>query len=70
MRAHRLVALVIVTAIVTAGCQGSDPVERPGLSEGEPAPRFTLPSAGGGQVSLDDFVGRKPALLYFSMGPG
>jgi len=34
------------------------------------APGFTLPNAQGPSVSLADFRGQRPALLYFSMGPG
>jgi hypothetical protein len=29
-----------------------------------------LPSAGGQDISLGDYRGEKPVLLYFSMGPG
>lgn len=32
---------------------------------GTVAPRFTLPSQSGEMVSLEDFVGRKPVVLYF-----
>jgi len=32
---------------------------------GQPAPRFTLPSSTGGNVALDDFIGRKRVVLYF-----
>lgn len=39
------------------------------LSEGQAAPDFSLPAAGGGMVSMSDFGG-KPILLYFSMGHG
>lgn len=34
------------------------------LEIGSPAPKFTLPAAGGGSVSLDDYSGRK-VILYF-----
>lgn len=37
--------------------------------EGSTAPAFSLASADGEQVSLDDHAGRS-VLLYFSMGPG
>lgn len=37
---------------------------------GKPAPDFSLPAAGGGEVSLGDYRGKKAVLLYFSMGPG
>jgi hypothetical protein len=42
----------------------------PTLRVGEKAPGFALPAVGGGSVALDDYRGRKPVLLYFSMGPG
>ncbi|MBV9545974.1 MAG: thioredoxin-dependent thiol peroxidase [Chloroflexi bacterium] len=32
---------------------------------GEPAPKFTLPSTEGGDVSLDDFKGKQAVVLYF-----
>lgn len=32
---------------------------------GQMAPKFTLPSSTGGNVSLDDFDGRKTVVLYF-----
>ena len=35
------------------------------LKEGDPAPKFSLPSATGSQVSLDDFLGKKNLVLYF-----
>jgi hypothetical protein len=42
----------------------------PPVQPRERAPRFTLPSASGPLVSIDDYIDRKPVLLYFSMGPG
>ena len=50
-------------------CDGTSE-EGASLAEGDRAPAFTLPSADGDKVALSDFVGAKPALLYFSMGPG
>lgn len=32
---------------------------------GQNAPAFTLPSSEGGQVSLQDFIGKQPVVLYF-----
>lgn len=40
------------------------------IEVGAEAPNFELPAAQGGDVSLADFAGKKPVLLYFSMGPG
>ncbi|MBA3553120.1 MAG: redoxin domain-containing protein [Actinobacteria bacterium] len=37
---------------------------------GGQAPNFTLRSAQGETISLADYRGEKPVLLYFSMGPG
>jgi hypothetical protein len=56
--------------VVAASCDGArtEPVSTP--QEGDQAPGFSLPSAGGGSVALADFAGKKPVLLYFSMGPG
>lgn len=50
-------------------CDGTSE-DGPSLAEGDRAPAFTLPSAAGENVTLADFAGTKPALLYFSMGPG
>ncbi|HYA79672.1 MAG TPA: peroxiredoxin [Methylocystis sp.] len=35
------------------------------LNEGDPAPDFDLPGAGGAQLSLADFKGRKLALYFY-----
>jgi thioredoxin-dependent peroxiredoxin len=35
------------------------------LSEGQKAPDFALPAPGGRTVSLADFSGKKPVILYF-----
>jgi hypothetical protein len=63
--------LVLMPFVVS--CQGTEtakgrPESVPRI--GELAPAFALPSAEGGQVSVRDFQGRSPVLLYFSMGPG
>ena len=66
-----LLLLVLLAACETEGeqPQGSSAARAP-LSEGDPAPDFQLPSAGDGTVRLSDYRGKKPVLLYFSMGPG
>lgn len=43
---------------------------RDGLKPGKKAPDFTLPSAGGGDVSLRDFAGRKLLLVFTQSGCG
>ena len=66
IRTLRVAALMALATIVGGACNaGPEPV-----SSGTAAPAFTLPSAAGTKVSLADFVGSKPVLLYFSMGPG
>lgn len=41
-----------------------------GLQVGDVAPAFTLPATDGSQVSLTDYVGQQPVLLYFHMAVG
>jgi methylamine dehydrogenase accessory protein MauD len=43
---------------------------REGLRPGGRAPDFTLPSTGGGEVSLHDFAGRKVLLVFTQSGCG
>lgn len=35
-----------------------------------PAPAFSLPALGGGNVSLSQYAGKDHVLLYFNMGTG
>lgn len=35
------------------------------LTEGQQAPKFTLPSSGGDTISLDDYLDKKNVVLYF-----
>lgn len=65
---RRSVALATLLVLL-ATCSG-DRGSQPSLDEGDRAPDFSLPSAAGGEVGLSDFSGKKPVLLYFSMGPG
>lgn len=42
----------------------------PGLSIGQPAPQFRLPTAQGAEVGLQDFRGKKNVLVWFTKGMG
>jgi len=73
---HRLAALVLLPALLTAACSsapgssdetGAGPDV--GVTVGDQAPVFTLSTADGKEASLSDYRGRS-VLLYFSMGPG
>jgi hypothetical protein len=69
-----VVALSLVGLVGIAcgggGAAGPPPPAGGTLRAGDPAPGFKLPSAQARSVSLAEFRGRKPVLLYFSMGPG
>lgn len=68
----RAVAAIFASVFLLAACTKQAPLS-PTTSDvavGDEAPAFTLPSASGSSVSLADFEGHKPVLLYFSMGPG
>lgn len=41
-----------------------------GLTVGDQAPDFKLPTASGGVISLADYSGNQPVLLYFHMAVG
>ncbi len=56
----RLVVLVLLLALAIAGCGGTD---------AETAPGFSLESAGGATVALEDYSGT-PVLLFFHMADG
>ena len=67
----RLTPLAVLLAVLVAACTGGGTsTAEAGLNVGDRAPSFDLPAAAGGRASLDDYVGEKPVLLYFSMGPG
>jgi peroxiredoxin len=38
------------------------------VAVGQPAPSFRLPSAQGGEVSLEDYAGRRNVILFFAKG--
>ena len=62
-------ATFLALALVTVTCSGAEEASD-GARVGKEAPKFSLTSASGDQVSLDDYLGQRPVLLYFSMGPG
>jgi hypothetical protein len=68
-----LVAALALLGLLAAACgarpTGTVASETP-VQPGDRAPDFRLPAAGGSEVSLDDYRGTRPVLLYFSMGPG
>jgi hypothetical protein len=59
-------AAAVLAAIAFTACGGDDET---GLAVGDDAPDFSLPAAGGGQISLEDFRDQ-PVLLYFHMADG
>ena len=59
--------IIILAGLLLSACSNSTPSE---FTVGGPAPAFTLPNAGGGQVSLADYQGQQPVLLYFHMAAG
>jgi hypothetical protein len=69
-RAGGFIAVALALAAIGTACSGQTGTKESGLRVGSMAPSFSLPSTTGGSVSLSEFRGRKPVLLYFSMGPG
>lgn len=41
-----------------------------GLQVGDPAPSFSLSASDGSTVTLDDYKGKQPVLLFFHMADG
>ena len=68
-RAWILAAMGVALVLVTGGCSGGGGAPED-AQVGNNAPEFSLSSANGDEVSLDDYLGHRPVLLYFSMGPG
>jgi hypothetical protein len=60
----------VILLTTLSGCTGGTEDDASPVGVGAEAPPFTLAAAEGGTVALADYVGRKPVLLYFSMGPG
>jgi cytochrome oxidase Cu insertion factor (SCO1/SenC/PrrC family) len=65
-------ALIVVA--VLSGCRSTQPdatrESAPTLTVGDAAPEFSLQAADGSEVTLQSVTSGRPALFYFSMGPG
>jgi hypothetical protein len=61
-----ILSLVSLLGFVLAACNPTGDE----LDIGDQAPSFTLPSEVGEQVSLVDYRGKQPVLLYFHMAVG
>ena len=61
-----VLSLILITPVLAA----CGPSNGEGLAVGDTAPAFTLQSASGDQISLSDYRGSKPVLLYFHMADG
>ena len=73
MRRVAFLAVIVAGSLLVTSCDsrnGGAGTKTDTLREGDRAPNFVLPAANGPEVSLEEFRGRKAALLYFSMGPG
>jgi hypothetical protein len=65
---HRFITIGLFWAIVfglSACSSGED-----SLSVGDDAPEFTAAAADGRMISLGDYVGKQPVLLFFHMAVG
>jgi cytochrome oxidase Cu insertion factor (SCO1/SenC/PrrC family) len=60
--------LAVLAMLLLAGCDQGDKADE--SAAGGEAPDFTLPAANGGEVSLADYKGKQPVLLYFHMAVG
>ena len=65
---HSVVRLwvLFLVGVLASACGNSSA----GLSVGDRAPDFTLPTSAGGVASLSNYVGKQPVLLYFHMAMG
>jgi hypothetical protein len=71
----RLAAMgALIGATLLSGCRGTQPdtarESAPALAVGDAAPEFSLQAADGSEVTLHSVTSGRPALFYFSMGPG
>jgi peroxiredoxin Q/BCP len=58
--------LLLVAGLLLQACSSAPE----GIAVGAQAPDFTLPSSEGTQVSLSDYTGEQPVLLFFHMANG
>jgi cytochrome oxidase Cu insertion factor (SCO1/SenC/PrrC family) len=73
MRPWERAVIAVTLVLLATACgasDGGDSSDQATVHVGDKAPNFTLPSATGERVSLSQYRGKKPVLLYFSMGPG
>ena len=61
-----LVGIVMAASLILPACSSGPEV----IAVGEKAPDFSLPTSSGGEVSLSDYKGSKPVLLFFHMAVG
>ena len=64
--AFPVLALILVFSLVLSACS----TDSTGLSEGDQAPDFTLPSSTGDTLALEQLRAGQPVLLYFHMALG
>lgn len=72
VRMLSLAALAAAAVFASRLQWGPDPAEtsKPLPALGDPAPAFTLRAADGSEVTPRGVTSSRPALFYFSMGPG
>ena len=62
----RLIPILLIVFVLSA-CSSEVSED---ISTGPTAPDFSLQNALGGTVSLQDYIGKQPVLLYFHMAVG
>ena len=61
-----VLALILAFSLLITACAA----DSAGLSEGDQAPGFSLPSATGDPLTLEELNSGQPVLLYFHMALG
>jgi len=61
-----LLVLLLIATVLLQACSSTPE----GIEVGAQAPDFTLPSSEGTPVSLSDYTGEQPVLLFFHMANG